>query len=64
MLHRRKCPLAANETGSRRRQSPPTANTRIARDSLLLPGALLVTIQAQLFAPFMLVDFCLAAFFD
>jgi len=35
-----------------------------ARGSLLLPGALLVTIQAQLFAPFMLVDFRLAAFFD
>jgi hypothetical protein len=35
-----------------------------ARGRLLLPGALLVTIQAQLFAPFMLVDFCLAAFFD
>jgi hypothetical protein len=31
---------------------------------LLLPGALLVTIQAQLLAPFVLVDFCLAAFFD
>jgi hypothetical protein len=30
---------------------------------LLLPGALLVTIQAQLLAPFMFVDFCLAAFF-
>jgi hypothetical protein len=35
-----------------------------ARGTLLLPGALLVTIQAQLLAPFMLVDFCLAAFFD
>jgi hypothetical protein len=35
-----------------------------ARRRLLLPGALLVTIQAQLLAPFMLVDFCLAAFFD
>jgi hypothetical protein len=35
-----------------------------ARGKLLLPGALLVTIQAQLLAPFMLVDFCLAAFFD
>jgi hypothetical protein len=35
-----------------------------ARGRLLLPGALLVTIQAQLLAPFMLVDFCLAAFFD
>jgi hypothetical protein len=31
---------------------------------LLLPGALLVTIQAQLLAPFMLIDLCLAAFFD
>jgi hypothetical protein len=31
--------------------------------SLLLPGALLVTIQAQLLAPFMLIDFCLTAFF-
>jgi hypothetical protein len=35
-----------------------------ARGRLLLPGALLVTIQAQLLAPFMLVDFRLAAFFD
>jgi hypothetical protein len=35
-----------------------------ARGRLLLPGALLVAIQAQLLAPFMLVDFCLAAFFD
>jgi hypothetical protein len=30
---------------------------------LLLPGALLVTIQSQLLATFMFVDFCLAAFF-
>jgi hypothetical protein len=35
-----------------------------ARRKLLLPGALLVTIQAQLLATFVLVDFCLAAFFD
>jgi hypothetical protein len=35
-----------------------------ARRKLLLPGALLVTIQAQLLAPFMLVDLGLAAFFD
>jgi hypothetical protein len=35
-----------------------------ARRKLLLPGALLVTIQAQLLAPFVLVDFGLAAFFD
>jgi hypothetical protein len=31
---------------------------------LLLPGALLVTIQAQLFAAFMFIDLCLAAFFN
>jgi hypothetical protein len=31
---------------------------------LLLPSALLVTIQAQLLAPFMFVDFCLTAFFQ
>jgi hypothetical protein len=35
-----------------------------ARRKLLLPGALLVAIQAQLLAPFMLVDLGLAAFFD
>jgi hypothetical protein len=35
-----------------------------ARRKLLLPGALLVTIQAQLLAPFMFVDLGLAAFFD
>jgi hypothetical protein len=31
---------------------------------LLLPSALLVTIQTQLFAAFVLVDLCLAAFFN
>jgi hypothetical protein len=35
-----------------------------AQGRLLLPGALLMAIQAQLLAPFMLVDFGLAAFFD
>jgi hypothetical protein len=30
---------------------------------LLLPGALLVTVQAQLLAPFVFVYLCLAAFF-
>jgi hypothetical protein len=32
--------------------------------SLLLPRTLLVTMQTQLLAPFVLVDFCLAAFFQ
>jgi hypothetical protein len=31
---------------------------------LLLPGALLVTIQAQLLTPFMFINLCLAAFFQ
>jgi hypothetical protein len=31
---------------------------------LLLPGALLVTIQAQLLTPFMFIYLCLAAFFQ
>jgi hypothetical protein len=31
---------------------------------LFLPGALLVTIQAQLLAPFVFVDFSLTAFFQ
>jgi hypothetical protein len=35
-----------------------------ARRKLLLPSALLVTIQAQLFATFMFIDLGLAAFFD
>ncbi|MEI9863361.1 MAG: hypothetical protein WDN00_02145 [Limisphaerales bacterium] len=35
-----------------------------ARRKLLLPGALLVTIQAQLLAPFMFIDLGLAAFFN
>jgi len=35
-----------------------------ARQKLLLPGALLVTIQAQLFTTFVFIDLGLAAFFD
>jgi hypothetical protein len=34
------------------------------RSKLLLPGALLVAMQTQLLAPFVLVDFRLAAFFE
>jgi hypothetical protein len=50
-----------------RANCPATARERLkgtAGRKLLLPGALLVTIQAQLLAPFMLVDLGLAAFFD
>jgi hypothetical protein len=44
----------------------PPANglNETARRKLLLPSALLVTIQAQLFTTFMFVDLGLAAFFD
>ena len=31
---------------------------------LLLPGALLVTMGAQLLAPFVFVDFCFSPFFE
>jgi hypothetical protein len=41
----------------------PPRTREFARSRLLLPSALLVTVQTQLLAPFMLVDFCLAAFF-
>jgi len=34
------------------------------KGNLLLPGALLVTVQTQLLAPFMSIDFGLAAFFQ
>jgi hypothetical protein len=34
------------------------------RGNLLLPGTLLVTVQAQLLAPFVFVDFGFAAFFQ
>jgi hypothetical protein len=34
------------------------------RGSLLLPSALLVTIQAQLLTPFVFINLCLAAFFN
>ena len=46
------------------RQPPRTAVKSHGVTELLLPGALLVTIQAQLLAPFVFVDFCLTAFFQ
>jgi hypothetical protein len=49
---------------ARKNELPDFLQTEVRRlTGLLLPGALLVTIQAQLFAPFVFVDFCLAAFF-
>jgi hypothetical protein len=63
MLHRRKTFRARKSIrGAARAAGRERVNN--AQGRLLLPGALLVAIQAQLLAPFMLVDFCLAAFFD
>jgi hypothetical protein len=59
LLRPNKRPFADGCQGARPRTDELNRNAE-----LLLPGALLVTIQAQLLAPFMLVDFCLAAFFD
>ena len=39
----------------------PRKDERTVRAELLLPSTLLVTIQAQLLAPFMLINFGLAA---
>jgi hypothetical protein len=36
---------------------------RLLESGLLLPGAFLVAVGAQLFAPFMFVDFAFATFF-
>jgi hypothetical protein len=58
MLHRKR-PFAAGCTMAAARERMKGT----ARRKLLLPGALLVTIQAQLLAPFMFVDLGLAAFF-
>jgi hypothetical protein len=45
-------------------QPPRTAVKSHGVTELLLPSALLVTIQAQLLAPFVFVYFCLTAFFQ
>jgi hypothetical protein len=39
-------------------------NGRFRQRELLLPGALLVTMGAQLLAPFVFVDFCFSPFFE
>jgi hypothetical protein len=59
MGHVKKKTFAAAAQVSRRERWKAQGDGR-----LLLPGALLVTIQAQLLAPFMFVDLCLAAFFQ
>jgi hypothetical protein len=41
---------------------PTTTNTAASAGRLLLPGAFLVAISAQLLAPFVLIDFCFSSF--
>jgi hypothetical protein len=57
--HGKKRPFAAIAQDNRRERLKSHGD-----DRLLLPGALLVTVQAQLLAPFMFIDLCLAAFFQ
>jgi hypothetical protein len=65
MFHRLYSPSQIKTVRGRMQLARRTRTVELCRTAeLLLPGALLVTIQAQLFAPFVLVDFCLAAFFD
>jgi hypothetical protein len=59
MFHGKKRPLAVAAW-----QPPRTAVKSHGVTELLLPGALLVTIQAQLLAPFVFINFCLTAFFQ
>jgi hypothetical protein len=63
MCHRRK-PFARTKTFAAAAIAAVRERTKLARGRLLLPGALFVTVQTQLLAPFMLVDFGLAAFFQ
>ena len=48
----------------RRQKCRPRTDELYRQAELLLPSALLVTIQAQLFTTFMLIDFGLTAFFN
>ena len=52
--------------GERRDQKtgsgPASTRETLCEGALLLPGALLVAIGAELFAPFMFVDFAFATF--
>jgi hypothetical protein len=58
--------LAFAKKGVRGRLQNAAARERMSETArrLLLPGALLVTIQAQLLAAFMFVDFRFATFFQ
>jgi hypothetical protein len=64
MFHRQKRFARAKALAARRGDGRRPRTREECAGRLLLPSALLVTIQAQLLAPFVLVDLCLAAFFD
>ena len=57
-------PLEYTLGGDPPERAPPSAKGTQRPADLLLPGALLVTIQPQLLAALMLVDFCLTTFFE
>jgi hypothetical protein len=56
--HNKKRPFAAAAINHRERMKSH------GDGSLFLPSALLVTVQAQLLAPFVFINLCLAAFFQ
>jgi len=59
VFHRKKKDRSRGLTGNHHERLKSHGDGR-----LLLPGALLVTVQAQLLAPFVFVNFCLAALFQ
>jgi hypothetical protein len=66
MFHRRffVVPEIKTVRGRLQKSGRPRTGDGNRRRKLFLPGALLVTVQAQLFTTFVFVDLGLAAFFD
>jgi hypothetical protein len=63
MCHRQNAPRSHPKPWRRLPKAAARQRVNQLRQQLLLPSALLVTMQAQLLAPFMAVDFCFSAFF-
>jgi hypothetical protein len=66
MFHRQSIPGPFKKAvrGRLQKCDRPRTDEWNRKPELLLPGALLVTIQAQLLTTFMFIDLGLAAFFD
>jgi hypothetical protein len=64
MFHRRKSAFAKKRSRTAARSDRPRTDELNRNAELLLPGALLVTIQTQLLAAFMFVNFRFATFFQ